>query len=354
MPVFEQHPNYGNPFNVRLAILLRKYNLTFNISPSVVKKAPWQLANIEFCKDLTMMKKKDVTNSHFCSLFREHFSEHENCVPIFTDGSKCEEGVGLAVILPDTYISRRLPKEPIIITAELYAILLALQQIMIMNQNTFVIVSDSQSALLALEKFNPVHPIVCDIQEWYHLVTVAQKQVQFCWVPSHVGVRGNEIADEKAKAAVHNRNISNKTLPYTDYYPAIDLKLRNHWQNEWRNENRNKLLQIKSTVAKWSSSVNKNRQWEVVLTRLRVGHTRLTHGYLMEGKPAPLCNHCNIQLTVQHILINCPLYTQQRNHRFRHLDVNTLTLKKLLEESDTFDVSKIIAYLKDIDVLNKI
>ena len=113
-------------------------------------------------------------------------------------------------------------------------------------------------------------------------------------------------------------------------------------------------LQIKPSVVKWPSSINKNRQWEVVLARLRMGHTRLTHGYLMERKPVPLCNQCNVQLTVQHILIDCPLYTQQRNHRFRHLDVNTLTLKKLLEDSDRFDISKIIAYLKDIDVLNKI
>jgi hypothetical protein len=36
--------------------------------------------------------------------------------------------------------------------------------------------------------------------------------------------------------------------------------------------------------------------------RLWTGHTRLIHGHLLQGDPVPLCNHCDVLLTVLHIL----------------------------------------------------
>ena len=355
MPIFETHPNYPKPFNIRREIIFRNYSFDFNVTPIVFRKqSPWKMPDIHFCKDLTTVKKKDTSSIYFRNIFYEHFSKHDGCIPLYTDGSKCEEGVGLSVVHPDKYISRRLPKDSSIFTAELYAILLALQLIMTLSQEAFVIVSDSLSALMALESFNPIHPIVSDIQEWFNLVTVSHKKVDFCWAPSHVGILGNEAADEKAKLAIRERVVTNKSLPYADYYPAIDKILKTNWQREWQNETQNKLFQIKSTVAKWSSSLNKNRQWEVILARLRMGHTRLTHGHLMEGRAAPICAHCNVQVTVKHILIDCHRFTRQHNRWFRYLDNNSLTLDNLLGESDKLDVNSIMGYLRDIGLLNKL
>ncbi|XP_075234116.1 uncharacterized protein LOC142331949 [Lycorma delicatula] len=46
----------------------------------------------------------------------------------------------------------------------------------------------------------------------------------------------------------------------------------------------------------------KSRREEVVLCRLRLGHTRITHEYLMSGEAPPLCTRCNCRMTVHHIL----------------------------------------------------
>jgi hypothetical protein len=39
-----------------------------------------------------------------------------------------------------------------------------------------------------------------------------------------------------------------------------------------------------------------NRQWEINLARIRIGHTHLTHSYLMEGGVMPYCgDYCSPQ-----------------------------------------------------------
>ena len=44
---------------------------------------------------------------------------------------------------------------------------------------------------------------------------------------------------------------------------------------------------------------------EITLSRLRIGHTRITHSYLLEGKQQPMCYACQTKYTVKHILIEC-------------------------------------------------
>ena len=60
-------------------------------------------------------------------------------------------------------------------------------------------------------------------------------------------------------------------------------------------------------------SKNLKKKNVVVLTHLRIGHTRLIQGYLMcnTHDSFPLCEQCNIQLglSVKHILYECPIYT---------------------------------------------
>lgn len=43
--------------------------------------------------------------------------------------------------------------------------------------------------------------------------------------------------------------------------------------------------EIKSAANKWTSSIRNSLRDEVILCRLRIGHTRLTHGFLMTREP---------------------------------------------------------------------
>ena len=96
------------------------------------------------------------------------------------------------------------------------------------------------------------------------------------------------------------------------------------------------------------------RSEEVVLCRLRIGHTRLTHGFLMEAKPPPFCDDCLVPLTVKHLLTECPSFVNERERSFnKYRDNNGIyLLSKIL--GPECEVKSLFKFLKDIDILDKI
>jgi len=53
-----------------------------------------------------------------------------------------------------------------------------------------------------------------------------------------------------------------------------------------------------------------------MLNRLRVGHTRLAHSFLLSGDDLPECGTCQCPLTVKHILVECVDLNEVRNKHF--------------------------------------
>ena len=121
-----------------------------------------------------------------------------------------------AAIFPSQIISGALPKFASIFTAELFAILAAIQNIFSMTNRSYIIYSDSASSLQALESFNPKNPLVQRIQLWLYSIAARNKQVSFCWLPGHIGIAGNETADAAAKKASTEHPIHCR-LPYSDF-----------------------------------------------------------------------------------------------------------------------------------------
>ena len=55
------------------------------------------------------------------------------------------------------------------------------------------------------------------------------------------------------------------------------------WEKEW-NKMTTKLNEIKRTIFPWSFPTNTPRKYESAINRLRIGHTHLTHSFLMKRK----------------------------------------------------------------------
>ena len=48
-----------------------------------------------------------------------------------------------------------------------------------------------------------------------------------------------------------------------------------------------------------------SRKESVILRRCRIGHSHLTHSFLLKGEDPPMCIPCHAPFTVKHILLDC-------------------------------------------------
>ncbi|XP_062542563.1 uncharacterized protein LOC134210536 [Armigeres subalbatus] len=218
----------------------------------------------------------------------------------YTDGSVSSRGVGIGVKGVNLSISKSLSPYVSIFSAEMAAIFIAVTT---PKDKPLLVLSDSASAILALQSQSPSHP-------WTQgTIRGIGPSTTLVWIPGHCGIPGNVEADLLA-------SIGHQDDRYTDTVPLDDVKrwirkvFNDKWELQWQNAVFPHLRKIKGTTKAWTdlSSMENQR----ILSRLRTGHTRLSHNF-GSGPFRKTCEHCNIDNTVEHVLCNCPLYEVPRN-----------------------------------------
>ena len=231
------------------------------------------------------------------------------------------------------------------------AILSAIHHLSRVPEEKVVIVSDSKSSIQSLSSLHSKCPLINGIRSLCHK---NQKEYYLCWVPSHVGITGNERADRLANEATKNViQIPNK-MTRIDAKSKIKCKMKERWAHRWNQNSNNKLKNITENLSPFPSSAWNNHKWERTLIRLRIGHTRLTHGYLLSGsRSAPTCEDCDdeVPLTVKHLLTEC---TAHRYARLRAFNSFTVTMKRILKDGDTSPNGPLAKYLTSIRYMESI
>ena len=348
-----QRKSTNPPLRVRLQSLLDESGIGFDdvaVSEDLLDLPVWDITPVKCLTHLADYNKDDTLPyifKHEFKFIEDQFLDFDH---IYTDGSKSDEKVACAFVTKNGPISYRLPDNTSIFTAEAKAVERALQYIKTNPiSKKFIVFTDSLSLIQSLQNTNLKNPLIGKILRNCNIVEKQGKDLYFCWVPSHCGIPGNEKADQAAKSAINNP-IYHIDIPYTDKIPLIRNFLQTKWQTEWDKADDNKLHEIKPFLGP-PLLINSSRKDQVILNRIRIGHTRLTHSYLMDKETLqnkPKCHFCttNSNLTVEHFLIKCIHFTAIRFNYF-----NVSTMKQLFDDINS---DKILGFLKETSLYNQI
>ena len=123
------------------------------------------------------------------------------------------------------------------------------------------------------------------------LVRCQEKRILFYWIPSHIGIKGNEKADSALKAGLLRR-VTNVPISFGDFKKHIYVLMKHKWQAEWDGATNNKLHTIHPQLGLWLGGFRFVRPVEGFLARIRIGHSHLTHALLLEKEDPPQCLKC--------------------------------------------------------------
>jgi len=144
-------------------------------------------------------------------------------------------------------------------------------------------------------------------ETWQTLNRARNKTIIIQWVPSHVGIEANEVADLAAKEA----SLLPQDLVHVDLNMAknkVDTTITKSWEhkhNEWK---RSKTKE---------KSIPRNLRTE--LARYRTGHSLHLRSYRHKIGLAEsaLCEDCGEEdETLHHNLLKCPRWEKQRREAF--------------------------------------
>jgi len=284
---------------------------------------PWTTINNNIFENI--IKKDDPP----LSIHGKILEKFTNSSIIYTDGSVSSQGVGCACFFNGNQYLYGLPIGTSNYTAEAYAIMMGIRLVIKSQTNasefsTYVIASDSRSVIQALKSGKSQHPHVIKIMKLLH--DNSEIQINIVWVPAHKNVPGNEIADKAAKSACKLPPLYS-TLTPQDAIRIAKQGVNKIWAQNWHSIKNNKLREIKFNTTAWPDSERDSRWEEVALCRLRIGHTRFTHDYIINQQEPPRCTGCGWMLSVKHWLTECP-----SNQEIR-IDLPT-NLKEIIGENE--------------------
>ena len=309
--------------NVKLKEALTDYKID---PPNVMDTPPlrpfWLDKDIETII-LFSDPKSTISPLEIQEIFHDFKEEHEDFQFIYTDGSKSNNRTGAAFVHKNFTQSFRLSDIASIYSAELNAILAALRYTVNKQFRNVIICSDSRAAIFALSSLNTLsNPIVNKIRD---IINGTNQTIKFLWIPGHTGIHGNDRADLAAKQSLNDPPQNQLPNLANDCINVIRAALKATFQLEWNVNPHFHFHPIKPEVGYWPSANQNTRKKETLLARLRMGHTKITHAYMMEGNPPTPCLRCGCRYNVKHMLLECPQYNLARQQMIKFCNNNQIT-----------------------------
>jgi hypothetical protein len=105
------------------------------------------------------------------------------------------------------------------------------------------------------------------------------------------------------------------------------------------------MVAVKPRIKKYNGAKLLTIRDQVIISRLRMGYTQLTHGNRVDLNPSPECGDCGTSLTVDDLLWDCPTFRRQK--------IECKISKKTLSR-DEDEIQRLIRYVQKIGVYHEI
>ena len=297
-----------------------------------------------------------------------HDKMQENTSPttvsIYTDGSGIANKIGAALYNSSTNEAahQHLGKDTKynVFAAEVTALQMVAQYLHDESKcTTSNIYTDSQAAIKAIN--NPCRQsgqaIIKDFLDCTDDIMEAkpQQQITITWIPGHAEIQGNERADAEAKKAAMNPGISQpfKHKPLKSArIQYIKNSVKEQWSKQWNQHTQTSNFLRRLTkrrdfkVGPKLYNALPNRTTVATIVQLRTGHCGLNkYLHSIGATHSPYCECGYGKETVEHYLLECNKYRDQRKRMRLELKKGKMTVARLL--GDPKAIKHTMKYVKE-------
>ncbi|XP_076032418.1 uncharacterized protein LOC143020145 [Oratosquilla oratoria] len=275
---------------------------------------PWEPHTAEFSTTRLPASKALCTTEelrHHTLMAVAGVSEPDDAI-YYTDGSVDPESgrTGAAAITAGTELLERTPDYCSTLQTELVAIHLALEHAQNRQEATVVLHTDSRTAWQVLQQPYPSDNVglVTAILGSLQSLAAQGRRVRLHWMPSHVGVRGNESADVAARRAAGAPHVTRHVSPSLSYVKARVRRAAAHRAHQTHRQ-----LEGTKRQAAWYTATTdyqtlgafhqQPRADGVLLQRVRLGYC--TREELYDGFQGQQCGR-HSRHPLLHYLLSCP------------------------------------------------
>ena len=312
-----------------------------------------------------MLKNAEDVNSPILALI-----EKFQALDYYTDGSKiADQATGSACYCPklDIQIKKTIDSCASVFTAECIALSAAFD-LALQNQNQNVLIfTDSLSCLQSLQSTKleiKTNRYIYEIKKKYNSFMVNNShntRIRLFWVPSHIGINGNEKADSLAKSATSSPDLNITQIPFTDLHLDFKKSARASTKNTIVNEGLNKgKLYFKyfyNTSSKpwFSGNCTLKRDFIVTISRCRANHYSLADSlHRLKFVSSPKCRCYCANEDLNHVLWQCHLYNSAREKLVKNLrkvhSYPPLCIESFLAKPDTEACLYIFDFLNECNI----
>jgi ribonuclease HI len=220
------------------------------------------------------------------------------------------------------------------------------------------IFSDSQAAIKRLQNssLKAGQYYIQSIRKWAEKFKNNHVQVQLEWVPGHMNILGNELADKAAKKATEmQKSTPESYISLAFIKRKIKESALNDWTEMWtESKSKGKHYSQFECKPKWKTTAKngiKKKNWSAYM-QLKLGHGYFrSYLYRLPEYNSENCIECNTRENPEHLLLHCRRYSQIRSKIKSEKQLQQLSLKTLF--STKLGQDFLIEYLKQTGIATR-